>query len=92
VAPNYDFFMYYFTILLTPMLLFSGAWYPLDGLPEALQVLAEVLPLTHAVRPMRAFMTGTAGTESWWSVGVLVVYTVLFASLSMGLVRRRLVD
>ena len=92
VAPNYDFFMYYFTILLTPMLLFSGAWYPLDGLPEALQVLAEVLPLTHAVRPMRAFMTGSAGIEAWWSVGVLAAYTVLFAIIAMGLVRRRLVD
>lgn len=92
VAPNYDFFMYYFTILLTPMLLFSGAWYPLDGLPEVLQTVAEVLPLTHAVRPMRAFITGSVDASAWWSCGVLVLYTALFSVVAMALIRRRLVD
>jgi lipooligosaccharide transport system permease protein len=90
VAPNYDFFMYYFTIGLTPMLLFSGAWYPLDGLPVQLRILSELLPLTHAVRPIRAFLTGTSA-EIWPSVGVLLAYTVIFSFVAMTLVRRRLV-
>lgn len=91
IAPNFDFFTYYFTLLLTPMLLFSGAWYPLDGLPPTLQWAGELSPLTHAVRPMRAFMTGDVGVDALVSVGVLLLETVLFAGIAMALVRRRLV-
>lgn len=91
LAPNYDFFMYYFTILLTPMLLFSGAWYPLDGVPDVLQAASEALPLTHAVRPMRAFMTGIGVGDVGPSVLILAGYTAAFTALAAWLVRRRLV-
>jgi lipooligosaccharide transport system permease protein len=37
VAASYDFFLYYFTLVVTPMMLFSGVFFPLDHLPAGLQ-------------------------------------------------------
>src|ERR1700761_6575913 len=49
LAPSYDFFMFYQTLALTPMLLLSGVFFPLSQLPVAAQVAAQALPLAHAV-------------------------------------------
>jgi len=49
VAPNYDFFLYYFTLFITPMVLLSGVFYPTDALPGWLATAAQGLPLTHAI-------------------------------------------
>ncbi len=91
VARTYDFFTYYFTIVLTPLLLLSEAWYPLDGFPPLLQAAANLSPLTHAVRPMRVFMGGRFTPQAVVSLGALVVFSVAFSILAMVLIRRRLV-
>ena len=31
LAPSYDFFTYFFTLVLTPMLLLSGVFFPVDA-------------------------------------------------------------
>ena len=49
LSPSYDFFMYYFTLAITPMMLVSGVFFPLSQLPAPFQAVAQVLPLTHAV-------------------------------------------
>ena len=50
---NINHFNFYFTGLLSPMFFFSGTVFPIDRLPRALRPLAELLPLTHAVRLAR---------------------------------------
>src|SRR4029077_3400327 len=45
LAPNYDFFTYFFTLVLTPGLLLSGVFFPVSQMPVALQAVAELLPL-----------------------------------------------
>jgi ABC-type polysaccharide/polyol phosphate export permease len=49
LAPSYDFFMYYFTLFITPMLLVSGVFFPADQLPAIVHAVASWLPLSHAV-------------------------------------------
>ena len=49
LAKGYDFFTYYFTLFLTPMMFLSGVFFPLDSLPQAVRWVAMVLPLTQAV-------------------------------------------
>jgi lipooligosaccharide transport system permease protein len=58
VAPSYDFFMFYQTLALTPMLLLSGVFFPLSQLPRAAQFVAQLLPLTHAIDLIRPAMLG----------------------------------
>ena len=49
LARGYDFFTYYFTLVMTPMTFLSGVYFPIDQMPSVLQGLAHALPLTHAV-------------------------------------------
>ena len=37
LASNYDFFNYYFVLVITPMFIVSGVFYPVDTLPELMQ-------------------------------------------------------
>jgi lipooligosaccharide transport system permease protein len=85
LAPSYDFFMYYFTLVVTPMLLLSGVFFPAAQLPGALQVVAEQLPLAHAVALVRPLLLGqmpesigqhvaalaTTGTLAFWVASIL---------------------
>jgi lipooligosaccharide transport system permease protein len=58
LAPSYDFFMYYFTLFITPMLLVSGVFFPTDQLPAMVQAVAAWLPLAHAVQLARPLLLG----------------------------------
>lgn len=44
-----------------PMLLLSGVWFSLDGSPEWVQWIAQLLPLTHVLEAARAVMLDNAG-------------------------------
>lgn len=57
-APNFDFFNYYSELVITPMLFFSGVFFPLDRFPPWMKALAQFLPLTHAVAVARAVFNG----------------------------------
>jgi lipooligosaccharide transport system permease protein len=69
-----------------PLFLFSGTFYPISQLPDALQVLAHFSPLYHAVQLARAATTGTFDLgPDLVSLGVLV--GCILAGLAWG--RRR---
>ncbi len=57
-AKGYDFFNYYFVLAITPMMLVSGVFYPIDTLPPAMQTAVQFLPLTHAIDLVRPLITG----------------------------------
>jgi lipooligosaccharide transport system permease protein len=48
-------------LLVMPMFLFSGIFFPIAQFPEALQWLVAALPLYHAVELLRALTTGAVG-------------------------------
>jgi len=50
-----------FRLLVMPMFLFSGTFFPIDQLPPALQAVAFVSPLYHSVELCRGATTGTLG-------------------------------
>jgi lipooligosaccharide transport system permease protein len=90
LAPAYDFFMYYFTLAITPMMMLCGVFFPVSQLPEALQVIANILPLTHAVDLARPLVNGVVPPEMGAHIGVLLAYTLFGFYLSLVLFRRRL--
>ncbi|HWI78238.1 MAG TPA: ABC transporter permease, partial [Ramlibacter sp.] len=53
LAQGYDFFTYYFTLFLTPMMFLSGVFFPREQLPGPLRTASDWLPLTHAVELVR---------------------------------------
>jgi len=90
LAPAYDFFMYYFTLVITPMMLLCGVFFPVTQLPESLQLVASLLPLTHAIDLARPLMNGVIPPQTLLHVGVLLAYTLVAFYLSLVLFRRRL--
>lgn len=90
VSKSYEFFLYYVTLVVTPMMLFSGVFFPLQGLPPALQWLAAVLPLTHGVEIIRPLMIGQWPPRVVLHLSVLVAYAAASYWTATALVRRRL--
>lgn len=90
LAPSYDFFMYYFTLVITPMMMLSGVFFPVSQLPAALQGVASILPLTHAIDLVRPLLNGTVPENVLLHITVIVAYTLTGFYLSLVLFRNRL--
>lgn len=89
LAQGYDFFTYYFTLFLTPMMFLSGVFFPREQLPEMVQWLANVLPLTHAVQLVRPLFLDQWPDNVLLHASVLVAYTVVGFWVALALTRRR---
>jgi lipooligosaccharide transport system permease protein len=92
VSPSYDFFMYYFTLVITPMAMLSGVFFPLEQLPAGFQVAGWCLPLSHAVALVRPLLLGNVPTGIALHVAVLAVYAVIGFYAALVLFRRRLLS
>jgi lipooligosaccharide transport system permease protein len=92
LSPSYDFFMYYFTLCVTPMMLLCGVFFPLNELPAPAQLLAQALPLTHAVALARPLVNGTVPPTWLLHIAVLATYAAGSAYLALALTRRRLLQ
>jgi len=90
LAPAFDFFTYFFTLVLTPMLLLSGVFFPLAQLPEGIRRAAMVLPLAHAVELIRAAMLGRTIDSAVVHLCVLAAYAIVPFFVCAVLFRRRL--
>jgi lipooligosaccharide transport system permease protein len=92
LSPSYDFFMYYFTLCVTPMMLLCGVFFPLNELPAPAQLLAQALPLTHAVALARPLVNGTVPPTWLLHIAVLAAYAAGSAYVALALTRRRLLQ
>jgi lipooligosaccharide transport system permease protein len=92
LAPSYDFFMYYFTLFITPMTLLSGVFFPLEQLPAGFQAAAQALPLTHAVAIIRPLLFGQLPSAPLVHLAVLLTISVVAFWIALGLTRRRLLS
>jgi lipooligosaccharide transport system permease protein len=88
LAKGYDFFTYYFTLFLTPMMFLSGIFFPREQLPPVVRAISDWLPLTNAVELAPLFMDEWP-TNPWRHVLVLVVYTVVGFWVALALTRKR---
>jgi len=90
LAPGYDFFTYFFTLVLTPMLLLSGVFFPVDQMPATLQTVAGFLPLKHAIDLARPLLMGRVPAAIPLHIAVLAAYSVAAYFVALVLTRRRL--
>ena len=90
VARGYDFFTYYFTLVLTPMIFLSGVYYPVSQLPSWLQTLAGLLPLGAAIQVVRPLLLGQAPVQPLPHLLILVGYCMAGFYIATVLTRRRL--
>jgi len=71
-----------------PMMFLSGSFFPTDSLPDVVQTLVEVLPLTHMLRALRALVDGQSIVEQWPELLVMTLWVAgsfLLARMSFSL-------
>jgi len=90
LARSYDFFMYYFTLGITPMVFLSGIFFPVSQLPPLLAGAMQVLPLAPAVNLIRPLILGQWPPHLWLDLARLAATAVLAIWLATVLMRRRL--
>ncbi len=89
-AQGYDFFNYYVTLLITPMFVLSGVFYPVSSLPHWLQTVVQILPLAHAVDLLRPLVSGRPLSNAGLHLAVLVTYATVGYFIAAHLIRKRL--
>ena len=86
-------FNFYMTGLISPMFFFSGVVFEIDRLPENIQPIAEIVPLTHSVRLMRSI----CGDESslllnCWDGFYMVAFILVVGFLAIRRLKKRLIS
>ena len=89
LAKGYDFFTYYFTLVVTPMTFLSGVYFPIDQMPSWLQVVAEILPMKAGVDLVRPLVLGAWPAEVLRPALILAAYAVVGYTAALVLTRRR---
>jgi len=89
LAKGYDFFTYYFTLVLTPMMFLSGVFFPREQLPPVVRAISDWLPLTNAVELVRPLFMDQWPAHPWRHGLVLAGTTVAAFWVALALTRRR---
>ncbi len=92
LVKNINHFNFYFTGLLTPMFMVSGIVFPLSSLPAPLLVVAEAMPLAHAVRIVRALCTANVQAGLAWDFLYIVLFCIIATLAAMKLLKKRFID
>jgi lipooligosaccharide transport system permease protein len=85
-----DLYSYYFTLVVTPLFLFSGIFFPVEDFPAPVPQIAWFTPLYHAVNVCRELATGPSPAvlvDLAW----IVVFTLVLALVPVQIMRRRLI-
>lgn len=90
VVPGIDSFNYFYTLLMTPMFLFSGIFFPIDALPPAVAKIAFFTPLYHLVNICRACSSGRP-LLALGDIGWIALVAAILAPYPFRLMRRRLI-
>jgi len=89
LANGYEFFTYYFTLFLTPVMFMSGVFFPLEQLPPLMRVVSDWLPLSNAVALVRPLFMDQWPQDALRHVLVLAVYACASFWVALALTRKR---
>ena len=86
-----DHFNYVTTLVITPLFLVAGTFFPIDRLPEGLQAAAQLNPLHHLVELVRGAAFGFE-TADLARVAALLAFSVALWRVAVRRMERRLID
>jgi lipooligosaccharide transport system permease protein len=89
---NINHFNFYFTGLLSPMFFFSGVVFPVENLPPYIRPLAEIVPLTHCVRLVRAVCSNTYPPVLLLDSLYIILFTIIIGYFAIKRLTKRLVS
>ena len=78
---SHEGFQMVMSFLTMPLVLLSGAFFPIANLPGWLKVLVYANPLTYGVEALRYFLLGKSFISIWLCIAVLVIFSIAMISL-----------
>jgi lipooligosaccharide transport system permease protein len=90
VVPSIYAFNFFFTLIINPLFLLSGVFFPLDTFPRVLQDISWFTPLRPSVEIVRGLFKGVMPEHIWLCIGSIAVYILVFFALTLVTMRRRL--
>ena len=89
LAKNWDFFSFYMTLIMTPMTMISGVFFPAEQLPAPVLAVAQALPLYHGIELVRPLVAGSWPTSVPVHLAVLLAYAAAGYAIALYFARRR---
>jgi lipooligosaccharide transport system permease protein len=86
-----DQFNYVTTLVITPLFLVAGTFFPIDQLPKGVQVVAQLNPLHQLVELVRHACFGFEATDLL-RVAFLLAFAILLWRLAVNRMEQRLID
>jgi ABC-2 type transport system permease protein len=71
------------SLLFFPMLIFSGSTLPYEVMPAALQRIADIMPLTHGIKLLKAASLGLPVENAAFSLISMIVLAVVCVTLTI---------
>jgi lipooligosaccharide transport system permease protein len=90
IVPSIYAFNFFFTLIINPLFLLSGVFFPLDTFPRVLQDASWYTPLRPPVEIVRGLFKGEMPEHLGLAIGVIAAYIVVFFSITLVTMRRRL--
>ncbi len=78
-------------LIVMPMFLFSGTFFPISIYPEPIQWLMQINPLYHSISLMRGLSTGIVGWQQVWDFAFLAGLFGLCMWIAMRQMERKLI-
>jgi lipooligosaccharide transport system permease protein len=78
-------------LIVMPMFLFSGTFFPISIYPAPIQVFMQLTPLYHSINLIRGLTTGAMSLAQLWDFAYLVVFFVVMMWIAMARMEKRLI-
>jgi lipooligosaccharide transport system permease protein len=78
-------------LIVMPMFLFSGTFFPVDAYPLPIQVFMQATPLYHAINLIRGLSTGMVELAQLWDFIYLVAFFTVCLWIAMRQMERKLI-
>jgi lipooligosaccharide transport system permease protein len=78
-------------LIVMPMFLFSGTFFPIEAYPEPIQWFMQLTPLYHAINLIRGLSLGLVGLPQVWDFVYLVAFFAICITIAMRQMERRLI-
>ncbi len=92
LARGWDFFSFYMTLVMTPMMMISGVFFPAERLPAPMLAVAQALPLYHGVELVRPLIAGRLPEAAALHLAVLLGYAAAGFCLAIRFARKRFAE
>lgn len=90
VAQVFEQMFYFITLVITPMFMFSGIFFPPNRLPHSVQWAIWFTPLYHVSHLARSFVLGRMSAGLWSDVAWIAVFTAIVLLFPARLIKRKL--